>query len=635
MRVPISVKLILITAFLLLVVTVPMALVISKYFEKTSRQREENVNLDYASAKAKEVENILSGTAERTVATAGRLMKSLQETNPMAGPEPTESKTSTPSPIRNSSAEFDKEFVRDKSIIAIEIQKADGSVVARRTNDQLLKTLCDDGKCDAKSLILARQQQHFPFESVKHGQIEFQNATFNGGPGIFTVGIPLVKDSEGQVTHIAIADIALTVIQKPFSEPGERTFFAVDKRGLLLAHSDERRVMAHQDFSASEIVKIASIPKTLPRGQKEVEDQESETQGLVYAAYARTSFGVTVVSEISEEIVLEPAHQIKRQVLFIGGVVLSGALFMVFLFSLSLTSPIEKLVELLSLIKKGNFDVTATSQVNSWFRDEVFELAAAVDHMTEGLKERDKVKTLFTKFHGLSVTDDLLKNEIGLGGQRKEVLVFFSDIRGFTEMSERMMPEMVVEMLNEYFAEMVSIITSHGGVVDKFIGDAIMAIWGAPKASDQDAPNALMACLKMREKLGELNTRRLDSGKPPLTIGMGLHAGPAISGTIGSSERMEYTVIGDTVNTTSRIEASTKVFGTDLLISDEVIALVGDRFKNEFVGAVEVKGRSVPLKLHRVIGYKDANNQFVEVITPYSEYTAEGDAKVKIKSTAA
>jgi adenylate cyclase len=144
-----------------------------------------------------------------------------------------------------------------------------------------------------------------------------------------------------------------------------------------------------------------------------------------------------------------------------------------------------------------------------------------------------------------------------------------------------------------------------------------------------------MACLKMREKLGELNTRRLDSGKPPLTIGMGLHAGPAISGTIGSSERMEYTVIGDTVNTTSRIEASTKVFGTDLLISDEVIALVGDRFKNEFVGAVEVKGRSVPLKLHRVIGYKDANNQFVEVITPYSEYTAEGDAKVKIKSTAA
>jgi adenylate cyclase len=169
-------------------------------------------------------------------------------------------------------------------------------------------------------------------------------------------------------------------------------------------------------------------------------------------------------------------------------------------------------------------------------------------------------------------------------------------------------------------------------VVDKFIGDAIMAVWGAPKSSGRDAHHALKACLEMRMGLEALNQKRIERGQPPINIGMGLHAGSAISGTIGSDERMEYTVIGNTVNTGSRIEASTKAFGADLLISDTVYEQIKDDFMIEYAGAAEVKGRSEALKMYKVRGYKDESGNMVEVKTPYSDYEAEHADKVKVAS---
>jgi len=260
-----------------------------------------------------------------------------------------------------------------------------------------------------------------------------------------------------------------------------------------------------------------------------------------------------------------------------------------------------------------------------------------VDEMAAGLKERDKVKSLFSKFVGSSITNDLLHREIALGGVRKDVVVFFSDIRGFTAMSEVLPPENVVEMLNSYFSIMVKIINDSGGVVDKFIGDAIMAIWGAPNSSPDDAERAVMACLKMRQALVSFNEQRIAEQKSPLIVGMGLNFGSAVAGTIGSTERMEYTVIGNTVNTASRIEAATKSFGTDLLISDEVVERCAHKFILKLAGEVEVKGRSQPLKLYKVLGYIDKGyideiGNEVIIKTPYSDYEAEDHDKVKLKS---
>ena len=611
MRIPISIKLILITVLLLLGVTIPIAMRSSEFFENTSRQREENVNLDFAAARSTEVENILNNLVQRTQSTASVLLK-MTSSGQMSNPE------------------FDLNFKNDKNLISLEVLKVDGSSmtsVARRTKEDYLK---ENYKLDSQWINIIRSKQHFPLQSVTKGQFEVQNASFDKGPGLFTIGIPLVKDDEGRITHIALADVQLAVVQKPFAEQKERTFFVLDRRGIVLAHSDETKALARSDFSQTEIFKISNESKT-PRGQKPYEDEEADSR--LFGAYSKTSFGVTVYSTIAEDIILEPAREVKRKAFFIAGMFLSGSLFLIFLFSMSLTSPIESLVEIIGHIKQGNFEVQAKNAMKSPLKDEVHELAYAIDEMTDGLKERDKVKNLFSKFHGSSVTDDLMQGEVGLGGQTKNVVVFFSDIRGFTAFSEKRSPEEVVEMLNEYFGVMVGIINKHGGVVDKFIGDAIMAVWGAPKSSDKDAFNAVRACLEMRKGLEELNHKRMERGQPPIMIGMGLHAGPAISGTIGSDERMEYTVIGNTVNTSSRIEASTKAFGADLLITDDVLVQVGEEYKVEYAGAAEVKGRSDAIKMYKVRGYKDhSTNEYVDIMTPYSDYEAEHADKVKVQA---
>jgi adenylate cyclase len=299
------------------------------------------------------------------------------------------------------------------------------------------------------------------------------------------------------------------------------------------------------------------------------------------------------------------------------------------LFSITLTSPIEKLVDVTRQVAAGNFEVHA--DIHS--HDEVGELGKSFDTMVDGLRERDKMKNVLNKFHGSSVTDDLLKGDLELGGKKKRVTVFFSDIRDFTKFSEGHTPEEVVEMLNEYFEIMVGIVTKNHGVVDKFVGDAMMAIWGAPNTTGEDEMFAMKACLEMRAALEKLNELRVSRGHSEIKIGMGLNSGDAISGTIGSSERMEYTVIGDTVNTASRVESSTKAFGTDLLISGETMAIVESRFITEFAGAAEVKGKAEPLKMYKVRGYirEDGTHEIVQ--TKYSDYEA-GDAD-KVKKVAA
>jgi adenylate cyclase len=351
------------------------------------------------------------------------------------------------------------------------------------------------------------------------------------------------------------------------------------------------------------------------------------TQEKMLGAFAKTATDLLIVSEVPLSVVFAPSVLVKQNTYYILGIALSISFFFLFLFSLTLTNPIEKLLGLTKEIAQGNFEVVAKDIVNS--KDEVGLLAHAFDEMTIGLKERDKMKTLFNKFHGTAVTEELLQNEISLGGKRKPVTVFFSDIRGFTDFSEGHTPEEVVSMLNEYFEVMVKIINDHGGVVDKFIGDAIMAVWGVPHSTENDSQNAIRACLEMRMALDQLNQDRIARNLVPIKIGMGLHSGEAISGQIGSSERMEFTVIGDAVNTASRIEGSTKSFGTDLLISKECLEKVPQEdFIFEFAGEASVQGKVENLVLYKVNGIVVDGVPTI-LKTPYSSYEAVEDKKSK------
>ncbi|ASD64434.1 adenylate/guanylate cyclase domain-containing protein [Bdellovibrio bacteriovorus] len=609
MRIPISTKLITVTILILVAATGTITWISSSYFEKKAAEQVDIANLESAAAKAKEIENIIANLVDKTRVTASLLTKGAN------------------SQVQTGD-DFDFNFTKDKNFISLEVLKLDGTsveTVARRVKEDLLKPY----GLNSTYMIHVRSWQKFPIRSVAQGSIEIKNATYPKAPAMITIGIPLIRDEQGKITHVALADVTLAPFEKPFTDPSERTQYLIDRQGELLAHKDEQKAMARLNMAKYPIVQKALTQKS-PQFQTKFLNPDNDKD--YFGASVKTSYGATVISQTSEETILEVSREVKRRAIFVAGSAISMAIFFIFLFSMTLTSPIEKLAEMINLVSKGNFNVKARAQVKS--HDEVGDLAEAFDHMTEGLKERDKVKSLFSKFHGSSVAEDLINKDIGVGGQTKDVVVFFSDIRGFTAFSEKRSPEEVVEMLNEYFGVMVKIINSHGGVVDKFIGDAIMAVWGAPKSSDKDAHQAVRACLEMRRALEGLNERRIAREQPPINIGMGLHAGKAISGTIGSDERMEYTVIGNTVNTASRIEASTKAFGADLLISDTVIEKIGEDFKTELAGAAEVKGRSEALKMFKVRGYRAEDGSMVEVRTAYSDYEAEAADKVKIKDAA-
>jgi adenylate cyclase len=240
--------------------------------------------------------------------------------------------------------------------------------------------------------------------------------------------------------------------------------------------------------------------------------------------------------------------------------------------------------------------------------DELEDLANGFNTMVDGLKERDKLRNTFGKYMTTAVMEHLLNGKVSLGGETLPVTILFTDIRSFTTISEKMDAQALVGLLNEYFTEMVGIVMQEDGVVDKYIGDAIMAVFGAPVPKPDDPANAVRAAVRMRHALRHLNERLKERGLAPLRTGIGIHTGEVVAGNIGSEARMEYTVIGDAVNLASRLESSTKELGVNILISEDTYQLVKDKVVARQVKEITVKGRAAPVMTYEVIGFEGEKN---------------------------
>jgi adenylate cyclase len=236
--------------------------------------------------------------------------------------------------------------------------------------------------------------------------------------------------------------------------------------------------------------------------------------------------------------------------------------------------------------------------------DELEKLASGFNRMVDGLRERDKLRSTFGKYMTATVMEHLLAGKVALGGESLKVTILFTDIRSFTTISETMDPQQLVGLLNEYFTEMVGIVMQEDGVVDKYIGDAMMAVFGAPVPKPGDAANAVRAAVRMRGALENLNRRLEARGAPTLRTGIGVHTGDVVAGNIGSEKRMEYTVIGDAVNVAARLETSTKDLGANILISDDTFELTKDVVDARRIGEITVKGRQQPVLMYEVTGLK-------------------------------
>jgi adenylate cyclase len=267
-----------------------------------------------------------------------------------------------------------------------------------------------------------------------------------------------------------------------------------------------------------------------------------------------------------------------------------------------LSRPIFRLVEGTRAIAAGDFHVTL--QVPS--RDELGVLTESFNQMARNLREKEMIKRAFTRYVAREVVEEILKDpeHLVLSGERREVTVVFCDVRGFTPLSERLTPEEVVALLNDFYTLMIEITFKHDGTLDKFLGDAVMAVFGAPIAHPDHSIRAVRTALAMQDGLLTLNERRVALGKVPITAGIGISAGEAVAGTVGTEDRMEYTVVGDSVNLAARLESHAKA--GEVLISERTYEKVRDLVEARPLGPFRVKGKEDEVQVYQVLGLNSA-----------------------------
>ena len=226
--------------------------------------------------------------------------------------------------------------------------------------------------------------------------------------------------------------------------------------------------------------------------------------------------------------------------------------------------------------------------------------------MTEGRRKR-LLQNVLGRYVSKEIADEILAGgDFEMGGTQRVVTVMFSDLRNFTSYCHGRDPKLVVDDLNEYFQDMTTEIKAHGGMVNQFIGDGILALFGAPVAHSDDERRAVACGIQMVRRNAKFNKTRAERGLPPLTIGIGIHTGEAVVGNIGASEKIAYTAIGDTVNIASRIESENKTYHSQLLVSEATYEYVKDHVACELAGHAHLKGISEPMRLFRISAMEES-----------------------------
>ncbi|MCX7934069.1 MAG: adenylate/guanylate cyclase domain-containing protein, partial [Planctomycetota bacterium] len=251
----------------------------------------------------------------------------------------------------------------------------------------------------------------------------------------------------------------------------------------------------------------------------------------------------------------------------------------------------------------------------------IFVIVNAVSYFTVG-REKRFIREAFSVYLSPVLVSQLERHPEkarSLRGEQKNLTVMFSDIRDFTSIAETMKPRQLSAFLNEYLTPMADIVMASGGTVDKFLGDALMAFWGAPLDDPHHAINGARAALRMVQKLEELQAQWRSRGLPEIRIGIGINTGLMSVGNMGSQQRLAYTVIGDNVNLASRLEGLNKNYGTTIIVSEATHKAIGDLFYSRCIDCVRVKGRQEPVRIYELLGEGEAPAELREEIKAFAE----------------
>jgi adenylate cyclase len=429
------------------------------------------------------------------------------------------------------------------------------------------------------AILLRQQQKTLTAEMVKRGLTIAQNLAASAKT-------PLVSDDE----------LTLNVLVKDAMKDHDVAYVAItDERGKALAHSDvglvglpleraaalqplgkELLVQTYEASGAGELIDF-SVPLTFRQIRV----------GALYLGFSQRSIAAELARARNNAVLISAAMIL----LGIGGAFMLGAF---------LSRPISRLMEGTRAIAEGNFAITL--HVPS--RDEIGALTQSFNDMAASLREKDAIKRAFTRYVAREVVTEILKDpdKIVLTGERRDVTVLFCDVRGFTAISERLSPEAVVTLLNAFYTLMIDTTFKYDGTLDKFLGDGVMAVFGAPIHHADHSLRAVRTALAMQAGIRDLSARRMADGKAPLKIGIGLNAGAAVAGSVGTEERMEYTVIGDNVNLAARLESQAK--GGQILIAGSMYAALADAVEARRLGPMKVKGKEEEIEVYEVVGVR-------------------------------
>jgi adenylate cyclase len=392
-----------------------------------------------------------------------------------------------------------------------------------------------------------------------------------------------------------------------------RTLLLSDTEIVLALDASGSAVMSTSDVrllpGEAEALLAGAGPGGVPLSARSIAGERRAVRGFAFEP-----FGWTVFVTEAEDVFYGDVSYITGRTAAITAAACASAVALLLVLVRLLTRPLARTAAAMRAIISSS-DLSA--RVGVEYRDEIGEMSQTFNVMTGELekaygriknyafqavvaeKREKKIRHIFQKYVPQELIDKFFANpEAMLVGENRSLSILFSDIRGFTSISEGLAPDVLVAGLNRYFSVMVDIIMGRGGMVDKYIGDAIMAIFGAPVAHDDDPLASVSAGLEMVESLGRFNEEQRKAGLPEFHIGVGINYGTVTVGNIGTDRKMDYTVIGDMVNVASRLEGLTKLYRQPVIVSQALRDEVGDALRFRVVDSVAVKGRRGGIRIY-------------------------------------
>lgn len=488
--------------------------------------------------------------------------------------------------------------------------------------DEIMPTLLADSMLitDGDGKLLAESFEHDPL----WGKLKAQPAFEDGIAGEEVAGIiffegtllqwlllPVYIDHLMFGTVILVSALGAQELQTISQLTGTELLISSDNEFLATSWQKQKPAKSVRSPSSKDQLSFSDLEKNtqagLYKGQSTTEVNLLGERYLLRFNVPENTFTPAYVVAQSLDRALAFVETIKQVMLIIGLIALIIAGGLGFVIACTVSRPIRLLSKANRAVAKEDF----SQRVDIQTRDEFHELGESFNHMTESLAEKAKIRLALDKTVSREVADHLMKQGVQLGGESREVTILFADINGFTSLSERLSEQQLLNLLNSYFTRINSCIPQYHGTIDKYIGDAVMVLFGAPVNDALHALHAIQAAHAIWNTVRKFNEEVSEQFGCKLDIGIGINSGQVLSGLMGSEDRMSYTVLGDHVNIASRVEGLSKLYGARIIVTDETRKLAIQQAGRDYtymyrrLDNVQVKGKTVGINIYQPIHERD------------------------------